>query len=192
MKEINPTARSLLDTHFAGLRPRVGEKIPFPKASRKSNAVIDEISVFAFCSTRCSPHSPPTRTPTYFSNLYIAGMREFPSRAVDVHELSTTPGNGLQYGAFNFLHLGSNEEQPYHRLWQSAARRKPLTRANGSPRFRSSGNISAEKAIFNGLLVGAVRKYGFIGPLNESLTRRSIICNSGTSNGWNGAAKFII
>lgn len=42
-------------------------------------------------------------------------------------------------------------------------------------RFRSSGNISAEKAIFNGL-PGAVRKYRFIGSLNESLTRHSITC----------------
>jgi hypothetical protein len=87
----------------------------------------------------------------------------------------------LQYGAFNFLYLGSNEERPYRGVWESVVR-KLLTRANGFSRVSALPVIFQQKRQFSTVFSDAVGKYGFIGSLNESLTRRSITYTSGMRN----------
>lgn len=59
---------------------------------------------------------------------------------------------------------------------------KLLTRANGSPRVSALPVIFQRKRQFSTVFSDVVRKYGFIGSLNESLTRRSITYTSGMKN----------
>jgi len=92
-------------------------------------------------------------------------MREFPLRAVNMHELpATTPSNANTMFSI-FFHLG-NEVRPTDHS-------KSIMRRKSSGRTRAFANISVEGALFNGLLT-AVRKYEFIGLLNESLSGLSI------------------
>lgn len=94
---------------------------------------------------------------------------------------SRMPSNKLQYGAFNFLHLGSNEERPYIHQSKAWWGGNPWRGQTVSCVFALT-LISEEKRQFSMVLTDAVCKYGFIGSFNELLTRCSIICTFGLRN----------